>query len=96
MKKTLKMMMTVAVLGLITQPAVASDGPDGEKLFAKKCKMCHKIDKKSMGPALKTMNSDSDALRSAIADGKNRMPKFGKKFSADEIDALVTFIQAQK
>jgi len=42
------------------------------------------------------MNSDAEALRSAIADGKKRMPKFGGKFSAEEIDALVVFIQAQK
>ncbi len=96
MKKTIKTAVLVAALGFLAQPTLASDSPDGAKLFDKKCKMCHKIDKKSMGPAVNTMNSDAEALRSAIANGKNRMPSFGKKFSADEIEALVTFIQAQK
>ena len=96
MRETVKMIAAVALLGVFVQPAAASDAPDGESLFNKKCKMCHALDKKKMGPAVKTMNSDSDALRSAIADGKNRMPKFGGKFSADEIDALVSFIQSQK
>ncbi len=96
MNKTVKMLVAVALMGVFVQPVMASDAPNGESLFNKKCKMCHAVDKKKMGPAVKTMNSDSEALRSAIADGKNRMPKFGGKFSADEIDALVSYIQAQK
>ncbi len=96
MKTTIKMMMVAMVFGFSMQSAVASDAPDGAKLFDKKCKMCHGIEKKKMGPAAKAMNSDSDALRSAITDGQKRMPAFGKKLSADEINALVTFIQAQK
>ena len=96
MKKLIQVLMVGAIAGLSATSAMASDAPDGAKLFNKKCKMCHKIDKKSMGPAVKTMNSDAEALRSAITDGKKRMPKFGGKFSAEEIDALVVFIQAQK
>ena len=93
--KTIQILMAIAVLTLGSTAALASDAPDGAKLFNKKCKMCHAMDKKKMGPAVNTMNSDAEALRSAITDGKKRMPKFGHKFSADEIDALVMFIQAK-
>ena len=96
MKKTIGMILAMGFVALSATTALASDAPDGAQLFDKKCKMCHKIDGKSMGPAVKTMNSDSEALRSAITDGKKKMPMFGKKFSAEEIDALVVFIQAQK
>jgi mono/diheme cytochrome c family protein len=96
MKKITHMLMAVATMALVSTPALASDdAPDGAKLFNKKCKMCHAIDKKKMGPAVNAMNSDAEALRSAITDGKKRMPKFGHKFSSDEIDALVVFIQAK-
>ena len=95
MKKAMQVLVTAAVLALPTSPVMAADAPDGAKLFNKKCKMCHAVDKKKMGPAVKTMNSDAEALRSVITDGRKRMPKFGHKFSADEIDALVTYIQAQ-
>ena len=95
MKKILQIIVTAAVLGLSVSPAIASDGIDGAKLFHKKCKMCHAIAKKKMGPAVKTMNSDAEALRSVITNGQKRMPKFGHKFSAEEIDALVLYIQSQ-
>ena len=95
MKKTVKAMMALGLVSFLAAPALASDVPDAGKLFSKKCKMCHKMDKKSMGPAVKTMNSDAEALRSAITDGRNKMPKFGHKFSAEEINGLVMYIQAQ-
>ena len=96
MKKMIQMTIALAFLSMGAQGAVASDAPDGEKLYSKKCKMCHAIDKKGMGPALNTMNSDAGALRSAITDGKGRMPKFDGKLSGDEINALVAFIQSKK
>ena len=95
MGKFIKVIMAACIVGFSAQPAMASDVPDAAKLFNKKCKMCHALDKKKVGPAVKAMNSDPEALRSAITDGQKRMPKFGHKLSVEEIDGLVMYIQAQ-
>ena len=96
MNSLLKTLALVATVAMSAQVAIASDMPDGAKIFSKKCKMCHAMDKKKVGPAASAMNSDAEALRFAIANGQKRMPKFGHKLSGEEIDALVVFIQAQK
>lgn len=96
MNNIAKTFAAVAVVGLMGTPAIASDLPDGAKIFSKKCKICHKIDKKKIGPAVKTMNSDATVLRAVIADGKKSMPKFSKKLSAEEIDAVVAYLKEQQ
>lgn len=93
MKKTMQVLMAATALGLISSPVMASDVSDAAKLFNKKCKMCHAMDKKKVGPAVSSMNADAAVLRAVIADGKKMMPKFSHKLSAEEIDALVTLIQ---
>lgn len=95
MKKTIVMMMAAAFFGLTAQSALASD-IDGSKLFSSKCKMCHKIDKKKMGPAVKDMSKDPAVLKAVITDGRKMMPTYGKKLSGDQIDALVVFIQSKQ
>lgn len=95
MKKTIVMMMAAAFFGLTSQSALASD-IDGAKLFNSKCKMCHKIDKKKMGPAVKAMNPDEAVLKATITDGRKMMPAYGSKLSGEEIDALVAFIKSNQ
>ena len=96
MNNLLKALALMATVAMSAQVGIASDMPDSAKIFSKKCKMCHAMDKKKVGPAVSAMNSDAEALRSAITNGQKRMPKFGHKLSGEEIDALVVFIQAQK
>jgi mono/diheme cytochrome c family protein len=98
MKKLIKFAMILAATGFIAAPATASDAIDGGKLFAKKCKMCHAVDKKKTGPALKAMSQDEARLRDVITNGgKNKMMKaWGKKFSAAQIDALVAHIRSRQ
>jgi len=99
MKKMMQLSLVISTVLMGATAAYANDaaeGIDAAKLFKTKCAMCHAMDKKKVGPAVKGMNSDSEALRSAITNGQNRMPKFGAKFSAEEIDALVIYLQAQK
>lgn len=96
MYSLLKALVLVVTVAMSAQVGIASDMPDGAKVFSKKCKMCHAMDKKKVGPAVNAMNSDEEALRSVITHGQKRMPKFGHKLSGEEIDALVVFIQAQK
>ncbi|MDQ7005023.1 MAG: cytochrome c [Ghiorsea sp.] len=96
MKAILTAITSLTVAVFLVQPATASDMPDGAKIFSQKCKMCHAIDKKKVGPAVQAMNADAEVLRTTITDGRKRMPKFGKKLSTEQIDALVEFIQTQK
>ncbi|MDT8375909.1 MAG: cytochrome c [Mariprofundaceae bacterium] len=96
MKNTLKILAAIAVAGMAGTPAIASDAPDGAKIFGKKCSMCHKIDKQKVGPAVKAMNQDPEMLRSVIANGKKMMPKYSGKLSTDEIDAVVTYLKEQQ
>ena len=95
MKKTIVMMMAAAFFGLTAQSAMASD-IDGAKLFKSKCSMCHKIDKKKMGPAVKAMSTDAAFLKATITDGRKMMPAYGKKLSAEKIDALVAFLKSNQ
>jgi len=90
-----KALALVAGVALSSQVGMASDMPDGAKIFSKKCKMCHAINKKKVGPAVATMNTDTDMLIATVTNGRKRMPKFGHKLSADEIQAVVAFIQSK-
>jgi len=96
MKKTILASITLALFAMASQTAMASDHIDIKKVFSKKCKMCHSLEKKKMGPAFKDMSSDSVVLLEAITNGRKMMPKFNKKLSSDEITAMVSFIQAQQ
>ena len=97
MKNLLKLIMALALLGFTTSPLLASDSIDGVKLFSKKCKMCHSVSKKKTGPALVSMNQDESVLRDVITNGsskKKMMKAYGKKFSSEQIDALVGYIRS--
>jgi cytochrome c2 len=96
MKNTLKILAALAVIGMMSTPVIASDTPDGAKIFKKKCAMCHKVDKKKVGPAVKAMNQDAEMLRSVIVKGKKMMPKYSGKLSAEEIDAVVAYLKEQQ
>jgi len=96
MKKIILTSMALAFLGATSGAAMASDSIDAKKIFSKKCKMCHKLDRKKVGPAFKDMNKDPEVLLTTIRNGRKMMPKFKKKLSSDEIDAMVSFIQAQQ
>jgi len=93
MKKMFLLMAAVSLLGLNVSIA---DAADGAKLFSKKCKMCHHVSKKRTGPALKSMVADDAALKATITNGRKMMPKYGKKFDAEQIDALVAYIREQQ
>ncbi|MDX8410034.1 MAG: cytochrome c [Mariprofundales bacterium] len=95
MKKTILSFAAIAFCAVTIQPAMAND-INVEKLYSKKCKMCHKFDRKKVGPAFKDMNKDVAVLKATITNGRKMMPKFGKKFSEAEIDALVAFIQSKQ
>ncbi|PIP03069.1 MAG: hypothetical protein COW18_08235 [Zetaproteobacteria bacterium CG12_big_fil_rev_8_21_14_0_65_54_13] len=94
MKKTCLLIAAAACFGLTAQIAMADI--DAEKIYNGKCKMCHKIDKKKMGPGFALMNSDEAVLKAAITDGRKSMPKFSSKLNEEEIDAMVAFIKSKQ
>ncbi|MDQ6992891.1 MAG: cytochrome c [Mariprofundus sp.] len=94
MKKTYLILAAAACFGLSSQVAMAEVNVEG--IYKSKCKMCHKFDKKKVGPAFKDMNKDPAALKEAIANGRKMMPKFKKKLSVEEIDAMVVFVQSKQ
>ena len=96
MKKTILASISIEAFAMTSQTAMANNDINAEKIFSKKCKMCHSLTKKKVGPAFKDMSSDSEVLLSTITNGRKMMPKFNKKLSSDEITAMVSFIQAQK
>lgn len=76
MKTTIKTLILMAAVSFMAVPIVAADSIDGAKLFNKKCKMCHAVDKKKSGPAIKTMSQDEAQLSDVITNGgKKRMMK---------------------
>ena len=91
MKKAYLILAAAACFGLSSQVAMA-DGINAEKLYNSKCKMCHKVDGKKMGPGFKQMNSDAAVLKDVITNGRKSMPKFSSKFNEEQIDAMVAFI----
>jgi mono/diheme cytochrome c family protein len=94
MKKIIAMTIAAACFGLTSQVAMAD--VDVDKIFSKKCKMCHSIEKKKTGPAFKDMSTDPAVLKAALTEGRKLMPNFSKKLSGEEIDAMVAFIQSKQ
>jgi len=94
MKKMLMGLMAVAFCSMaVSAPAMAKDA---EAIYKSKCKMCHKFDKKKMGPAFKDMNKDPTVLKATITNGRKMMPKWSGKLSEEEIDSMVTFIKSKQ
>jgi len=88
------MVAIIACSALAAQPVMADT--DAEKLFKKKCSVCHKMDKKSMGPTVMEMNADAAILKSTIENGRAAMPPFEEKLGVEKINALVSYIQSKQ
>lgn len=84
-------------------PAIAADAPDGAALYKSKCASCHGKDGKGNEKLAKPMKVEAAALSfegktatdeeftKVTADGRKKMPAFGKKLSPEEIKAVVVF-----
>jgi mono/diheme cytochrome c family protein len=72
----------------------------GEALYAANCAACHGADLEGViGPALAGNEShidhhDGAELVLVIAAGQNEMPAFAETLTAEEIQAVVEYIQA--
>ena len=97
----------IVIASLLTLCAQAQEPAQDASLannpvYQQNCAKCHgkKGDGRTFaGPSLvaeKTTSVPADDLRTTITNGKHRMPKFGEKLSAADIDTLVTQIKGQK
>ncbi len=93
--------LIVALGFLCSSPAQADDGAAA---FKAKCAVCHSPDGSGSGPTGKAMNipdlraagtqKKSDAeLEGIITNGKNKMPSYKDKLSADQIKQLVGILR---
>jgi len=90
--KNCKTLLTISLLFSPVLSLSASETPDAQQLFKKKCSLCHAIDKKKLGPAINTMSNEEKILRKAITRGRNSMPGYEGKLTRVEIDALVDYL----
>ncbi len=102
------MIRAIAVIGLVAGLLVgssfAADAAAGKDLFTAKCVMCHGTDgagNTAMGKKFNIQNlrapeiqKHSDAeLAASITKGKNKMPSFDGKLTADQINNVVAHVR---
>ena len=81
-------------------PNASSAALTANPIYQNDCAKCHGKTAEGRhfgGPSLisgKTVAASADDLRGIITNGKGRMPKFGGKLDARDIDALVEQIKA--
>ncbi len=100
----------VIALFSFTAPALAEEAaaPNGEKIYMKKCKVCHGKDGTATKAGLKKESPENlfaslstwkfEAVVENITKGKNKMPTFGpregkkSKLSPEEINAVAKYV----
>jgi cytochrome c6 len=101
MKRQVTFALVLSLVVLLATPLFAADGA---ALYKTNCNTCHGATGEGDTPAGKMMKAKplggaeiqkaTDAeLLASITNGKNKMPAFGKKLSADDIKAVVTYIR---
>jgi cytochrome c553 len=93
---------SVALLGssILYAETKPSESLTDNPVFLRDCAKCHGKTAEGRhfgGPSLrsnKVTAASVDDLRAMITNGKGRMPRYGAKLSADEIDKLVEQIKA--
>jgi len=102
MKK--KVVVLIAIFALAAAGLYAADGA---AVYKAKCASCHGADgsgQTAMGKAMKLRDLGSAEVQKQTdkelvawtADGKAKMPAYKAKLSADEINAVVSFIRTLK
>jgi len=92
--------LLMAIVGFV--PTSAEEGENsGAALYNKKCAMCHGKDgvAKPMAKGSSNLNdpewqkaNTAEAIAKVTADGKNKMPKYAEKLTADQITTIAAYI----
>lgn len=88
---------------LLTTPAFAADAAAGAQVFSANCAACHAGGQNLVNPAKTLSKADldangmhsSDAITTQVTNGKNAMPAFGGRLSADQIDNVAAYVMQQ-
>jgi high-affinity iron transporter len=102
MNRHITFALVLSLVLLLAAPLFAA--ADGAALYKTNCTTCHGATGLGDTPAGKMMKAKplggadvqklTDAqLTTVITSGKEKMPSFGKKLSADDIKALVAFVR---
>jgi cytochrome c6 len=97
-----KLLFSMLVFSLTVIPSMAADS--GEALYKTKCAACHAADGSGNTPAGKKLGvkdfrtpdvaKESDAeLLAIMVEGKNKMPSYKGKLSADQLKSLVIYVR---
>ncbi len=77
------------------QPVAQIQTPGG-RLYDINCSTCHGPAGKGLGAFPKIVGSaailDGDYARTVVAQGRNKMPSFGTKLTADQINEIVDYV----
>lgn len=103
-QKTPPTILAIALVIAIGESPLLADQP-GEQLYKTKCAACHGADGKGQTPAGKAnklrdlgsadVQKQSDAdLTAVIANGKNKMPAYGKSLKPEQVKELVAYIRS--
>ncbi len=85
------------------QPVFASDLANGVKVFSANCAACH-TGGGNLVNAAKTLKKEDltkydmaslDAIKTQVTNGKNAMPAFGGRLTADQIDDVAAYVLDQ-
>jgi cytochrome c6 len=100
MRRLLCLMIAVGVVLMVSVPKAQAD--DTADLFKSKCQMCHGPDGKGTPTGIKmgahdwhsadVMKMTDAQLTDTINKGKNKMPSYTGKLTADQVKGLVAYI----
>ena len=97
--KMTRLAVVLAILGMILVP-LHSFAADGAAVYKAKCATCHGPDgtgQTAIGKSMKIKNlKDASDVKNVIENGKGKMPAYKGKVSADELDAVVKYVQSFK
>ena len=93
-------LLAATCLAITSAAAAAQESIDGANLFIKLgCGWCHEDGGRRPGKGPQLMNSkrSDEYMMNRIATGRpGRMPAFGNSLSAEQLEALMTYIRSLK
>jgi len=97
--KATRLVLVLAILGMILMPLHAF-AADGAAVYKTKCASCHGPDvagQTAVGKILKIKDlKDATDVKNSVENGKGKMPAYKGKLSAEELDAVVKYVQSFK
>ena len=101
--------ISLALLGFVSAFAADATTPPGQKIFEGKCAQCHGKDAKGVAKMAKVLKVDpinvnltrpeavtltSEDIQTTVTNGKNKMPKYKGKLTADQIQQVAEYLKS--